>query len=465
MPSTRVNEIPRLIPLEKAGPKGYIRVAFTIELGDSYDADAVFGILKQGLEAAKGRIPTLGCEGVPDTEAKQAGVLKLRKYDDYDTIAMKDLRAPGAFPHKYADIKAKAFPIAAFPSDLLWRRFTWPMPGERVPVVDIQANFIPGGLIMTCCFFHVFGDATSYYTWLETWAEECRRLQGESGPRKEIPDIFFTDREKYMRPSGRNEGKPGDHPEILVIPFTPEGPPPKMISREHVGQIFRLTAEQVAALKADAVPSNASEPSDVKWISTNDALSALMWRSVMAAQFPLGELEGDPVSVFNIAVDGRMRTNPPVHPRTLGNWLGWVAPQLPIRKIVSSQSIADPAVAVRKAVLGLSDQYTDSLSTLFESVEDVNRVVAIAFTDVPGNNCVQTSWYNMGVYGLDWGEALGGRIQSVRCPDIGVINGGCLVFPPLPDGGIEILIGVESKSLPRLLNDPYLTKFATPITL
>lgn len=465
MPSEYASKIPSLIPLEKAGPKGYIRFVFPIELSDSYDADEVFQILKQGLEAAKERIPTLACEGVPDPDAKQAGVLKLQKYNDYDTITKKDLRAPGQYPHDFAHLKAKGFPVEAFNGELLCHRFTWPSPGERLPVADCQANFIPGGLLLTCCFFHVFGDAKSYFTWLETWAEECRRIQGETGPRNEVPDVFFTDREKHMTPSGRHAGKPEDHPEILVLPFTPEGAPPKMISREHVGQVFRLTAEQLAKLKADAAPANASESSDQTWVSTNDALSALMWRSVMNAQFSLDTLEGDPTSVFNIAVDGRPRTNPPVHPRTLGNWLGWVMPAMPIRKMLERESVADPALVIRKAVAKLDEEYVDSLSTLFENVEDVNRVVATAFVDVPGANCVQTSWINLGVYGLEWGQKLGGKIKAVRSPDVGVINGGSLVLPALPGGGIELIVGVESKCLPKLLKDPLLAKYATAITL
>ncbi|KAJ3579694.1 hypothetical protein NPX13_g875 [Xylaria arbuscula] len=133
--------------------------------------------------------------------------------------------------------------------------------------------------------------------------------------------------------------------------------------------------------------------------------------------------------------------------------------------MLERDSVADPAVVIRKAVSKLSDQYVDSLSTLFESAEDVNRVVATAFLDVPGFNCVQTSWINLGVYGLDWGKTLGGKIQAVRSPDVGVINGGSLVLPALPGGGIELIIGVESKCLPRLLKDPLLTKYATAITL
>ncbi|KAI1370551.1 transferase family-domain-containing protein [Hypoxylon crocopeplum] len=464
MASEYASKIPALIPLEKAGPKGYIRYVFPLELSEGYDLDEVFRILRAGFEAAKERIPTLACEGVPDPDAKQAGVLKLHKFNDYESIICKDLRK--SFPHTFKEMKAKKFPVSAFPGDLLCRRYTWPSPGERLPVADIQANFIAGGLLMSCCFFHVFGDAKSYYTWLETWAEECRRLQGLEGKeRSEIPVAFFSDREKHIKPSGRNPGRQEDHPEVVVLPFTPEGAPPKMISKEHVGQILYFSPENLSKLKADASPANATEPTDVTYVSTNDAISALMWRSVMSAQFPVEDLKEDPVSIFNIAIDGRARTDPPVHPRVLGNWLGWVAQKMEIRKMLTTANLADVAAVIRKAMLGLNDQYVDDLSALFESVEDVNRVVATAFLDVPGFNCVQTSWVNLELYGLDWGKTLGTNILAVRSPDIGIINGGSAVLPVLPDGGIEMLIGVESKCLPRLLADPLLAKYTKAITM
>ncbi|KAI1759530.1 transferase family-domain-containing protein [Hypoxylon sp. FL1150] len=463
MPSEYASRIPAAIPLEKAGPKGYIRQVFPLELPNDYNVDEVFQIFRDGFEATKARIPTLACEGVPDPDAKQAGVLKLQKFTDYESIKFKDLRQ--TFPHTFQEIKAKKFPVSAFPGDLLMRRFTWPSPGERLPVADIQLNFIPGGVLLSACFFHVFGDAKSYFTWLETWAEECRRLQGlETKERTELPDVIFTDREKHMKPSGKNPGRVEDHPEVVVLPFTPEGAPPKMVSKEHVGQVFYFSPENLKKLKADASPANTTEPTEVTYISTNDAISALMWRSVMAAQFPVEELKDDPTSIFNIAIDGRMRTDPPVHPRVLGNWLGWVVQQMSIRKMLTTANLADVAAVIRKAMLGLSDQYVDDLSALFESVEDVNRVVATAFLDVPGFNCVQTSWVGLELYGLDWGKKIGGNILAVRSPDIGIINGGSAVLPVMPDGGIEMLIGVESKCLPRLLADPLLAKYTEAIT-
>lgn len=50
----------------------------------------------------------------------------------------------------------------------------------------------------------------------------------------------------------------------------------------HVGKIFYFSKESLARLKRDAYPVN-PPPGSPSYISTNDALSVLVWRSVMAA--------------------------------------------------------------------------------------------------------------------------------------------------------------------------------------
>lgn len=82
--------------------------------------------------------------------------------------------------------------------------------------------------------------------------------------------------------------------------------------------------------------------------------------------------------------------------------------------------------------------------------------------DVPGFNCVQTSWLNFKLYGLEWGPLLGNRIEAVRMPHVGVINGAQVVLPVLPNGGMEILVVVDEGCLDRLLTDPLFTKFGVP---
>lgn len=235
-----------------------------------------------------------------------------------------------------------------------------------------------------------------------------------------------------------------------------------MVSPYHRGQVFYFSPAALDALKAEASPPNATELSDQKWISTNDALSALLWRTVMAVQSPLDSLRSgdDPVSVFNIAIDGRLRTDPPVHPETQGCFLEYIAVSAPIRKILGSLSLADLAIMIRKQILRADGQFTDDVAALVEKLEDVDRLVPTAFLDVPGFNCVQSSWVNFELYSLDWGSLLGGKIDAVRAPHVGVINGLQVVLPVLPDGGMEILVGVKEDCLDKLLHEPRWTKFA-----
>ncbi|KAJ5984564.1 hypothetical protein N7481_006663 [Penicillium waksmanii] len=452
-------EVFQLTQLERIGPKGYLRYVFPFELAANYDIDEVARVLKAGYDALSQRIPEVACEAIPDTDTTQKGVMKfqLMEKGSGTHIAVKDLRS--SYQPTYAELKSKSFPVSSFDADTFCPRSVWPSPGERLPISLIQANFIQGGLVLSWCILHMAGDGTSFHTWTKVWAEECRRAQGLDIPQPvQLADAICKDRELVMKSSGRNKGNIEDHPEWTLLPFTPPGAPPKMVSPHHRGQVFYFSPESLEALKAEASPSNATEQSDQEWISTNDALSALLWRTVMAVQSPLESLEGDPVSIFNIAIDGRLRTSPQIHPETLGCFLEYVAVSAPIRKMLSTPNIADLAVQIRKAVLRADDQFSDDIVSLVEKVEDVDRLVPTAFLDVPGKNCILTSWINFKIYDLTWGPLLG-TIDAIRTPHVGCINGLQVVFPVLPDGGIEILVGVEESCLGRLLNDPLFTRF------
>ena len=454
--------VSKLTAIERIGPKGYLRYVFPFQLQDSYDLDEVARVLRAGYETLTQRIPEVACEAVPDETSPQQGVLRFQKLDDADImdtgIVVKDLR--DSFPSSYAELKEKHFPVSAFDADTVCRRSVWPSAGDRLPISLVQANFIRGGLILSWCILHMAGDGTSFYTWTKIWAEGCRRAQGLEIPDPvQLPEAIWTDREQVTRPSGKNAGNLEDHPEYTLLPFTPPGAPPKMLSQTHRGQVFYFSPASLAELKAEASPLNATQPSDQTWISTNDALSALLWRSVMAAQSPLDTLEGDPDSIFNIAIDGRQRTEPRLHKDTLGCFLQYVAVSAPVRGMLSTLNLADLAIQIRKAILNADEQFTDDVVALVDKLEDVDRLVPTAFLDVPGFNCVQTSWINFELYGLEWGAVLGHRVQAVRVPHVGLINGCQVVLPRLPDGGMEILVGVEGSCLDRLLSDPLFTKY------
>ncbi|GKT53002.1 LOW QUALITY PROTEIN: enoyl-hydratase isomerase family [Colletotrichum tofieldiae] len=105
---------------------------------------------------------------------------------------------------------------------------------------------------------------------------------------------FLARTKRLMNPAGKDRGQAGDHPEYTILPFAPQGMPPNLLSDDHRGQIFYFLPESLARLKPEASPTKAAETMAQKWIFTNDALSALLWLTVMAVQSPLETLEGDP---------------------------------------------------------------------------------------------------------------------------------------------------------------------------
>ena len=217
-------DVPTFTPLELIGPRGYMRYVFTFPLGEDYVLEDVSRVLKAGYDAAAQRLPILPCEAIPDPTARQDSVMKLQMLgpNAEEAILVKDLRTQETIP-SYAKLKARQFPVDAFDADSMCRRDIWPTdPGEHLPISLVQANFIRGGLILTWCILHMAGDGTSFQTWMQIWAEECRRAQGRKITDPVVlPPAIFTDREKVMRSSGRNPGRIEDHPEYVVLPFKP----------------------------------------------------------------------------------------------------------------------------------------------------------------------------------------------------------------------------------------------------
>ena len=96
---------------------------------------------------------------------------------------------------------------------------------------------------------------------------------------------------------------------------------------------------------------------------------------MMNVQSPLETLEGNPMSVFNFAIDGRQLTDSPVLPATLGCSLGYFAVTLPVSDMLSKLDIANIPIKIRIAFIRANDQFTEDVVTLIEQLEDVDRLV------------------------------------------------------------------------------------------
>ncbi|KAM0351010.1 hypothetical protein ACHAPU_002788 [Fusarium lateritium] len=462
---------PPSLPTEKIGPMGYVRTLLHFELPDGYDGEKVTKIFKQAYTAFKERTPIAGCEIVPAATYAEDGELELRYYGDEieEDFAVKDHRDLDL--PSYADLKSRGFPTSVLKPALFCQRGQggeWPTPGQRIPNTLMQVNLVNGGLILNVSFFHAYVDGATIYKFTEILSEEVRRAQGLAITNPvEIP---VEDRAKLLKASGGFSGAAEDHPEYLELPFTPQEAPPKLASPIAHGHVFYFSPEKLQALKELAAPSNAKlfKGSDkmASFISTNDALSALIWRCTMLAQHKDSEGEDRPKgnSMIGHALDCRRRTNQTVHKYTIGNILGFAPAIMDIESVLDEEkvSLADIALIVRGAINKSNEGYLDSVGAMVERAVNTSRFVPTFFLDMPGAHGLMSSWREFPFYDLQWGPLLGDKTHAVRFPSTGVTHCMQILLPSRPEAGpgIEAFVNTENNAMERLLNDPLWKQFA-----
>lgn len=477
MNASPVDLAPPLLPTEQIGPKGWIRNMLFFKLADDYDIDSLTTLLQTSFRSFKNRTPVAGCEAIP-LAGKQGGLVQLRQYgDEIEDFVVKDLRDSFA---SYAELEARGFPASALKPETLCLRGDggeWPQAGDRINVLMVQANFIRGGLILNMLVFHAYADGTTAYKFTEILGEEVRRAQNL--PITNPVEIPWEDRAKLMQASpahaspadaSANLGSLEQHPEYTELPFTPQGVPPNLTQAGHVGHVFYFSPEKIKILKALAAPSNAHRFMDpvVTHVSTNDVLTALMWRCVLGAQHPSGDSEaeaeaeaaGSGPCILGVAVDGRRRAGVPIHKHTIGNIIGF-APVILDLATVKRSTIADLAISIHRSIAKTGAPYIDSLTTMVHQAGDVSRLTPTMFLDMPGRHMLMSSWAEFPFYDIPWGPALGHRIQSVRVPASGVCHAFHIRLPDHPQkGGVEVFVGAMSPAMDRLLVDPLWNEFA-----
>lgn len=165
-----------------------------------------------------------------------------------------------------------------------------------------------------------------------------------------------------------------------------------------------------------------------------------------------------------MAVDGRPRIQPPVHPEALGSFLTFLQVTMPLRQIVGTDSLAEMALLLRRAIQDADENFqgafTNDVISLINNLPDVGVLTPSAFLDCPGLHCSQTSWEKFRLYDLQWGPLLGNRIQAIRSPSTGILNGMQIMFPYMPDGGREVLVGIGENCLQSLIDDLLWSKYA-----
>ncbi|RYC93693.1 hypothetical protein BFJ63_vAg3672 [Fusarium oxysporum f. sp. narcissi] len=392
----------------------------------------------------------------PTVQGEQDPSLGPEEGQDPKTRKVQILDSPGGFmfPYKdltdvlpsYAELRERNFPLAEFTTVQVGPIDVMPQ-GPNQPVFAAQANFVKGGLLLTVGVHHSACDASALDAILSTWSHNTAVASCGSGSFSTL-DGPSNDRSPLM------EGDLGNadvaaFPEYVLMPtpHSTEGDLSSMSGFQMpplASHLFHFSPKSLTKLKAEAGA-----------FSSHDALCAFIWQRMTLARMHSGVFNdppGDSTSRFCFAVNIRNRMSPPLPPSYMGNAsMGCVTEKISVASMISNNGLKQASATIRRSLNDFnSPRRATSTIGLLKSRPDPTDF-KLSFNGFLGPDVVESSWADLGVYGHQWGDAIG-TLDAVRIPGEGS-DGTMMILPRLKDGGLDVVVGLSTAAMEKLLED------------
>ncbi|KAG5747360.1 hypothetical protein H9Q70_009953 [Fusarium xylarioides] len=365
------------------------------------------------------------------------------------------------FPYKdltdtlpsYAELRDRNFPLAEFTTAQVGPIDIMPQ-GPNQPVFAAQTNFLEGGLLLTVGVHHSACDASALDAILSTWSHNTAVASGGPGSFSTF-DVPSNDRSPLM------EGDLGNADitvfsgyALMPTPHSTEGDLSSMSGFQMpplASHLFHFSPESLVKLKEEAGA-----------FSSHDALCAFIWQRMTLARMHSGVFSDPPgensTSRFCFAVNIRNRMSPPIPPSYLGNAsMGCVTEKISVASIISDNGLKQASAMIRRSLNDFSSpgRVTSTIGLLRSRPDPTD--FKLSFNGFLGPDVVESSWADLGVYGHKWGDAIG-TLDAVRVPGEGS-DGTMMILPRLKDGGLDVVVGLSTAAMEKLLKDEEFASF------
>ncbi|KAH8588892.1 putative enoyl-CoA hydratase/isomerase family protein [Bisporella sp. PMI_857] len=322
-------------------------------------------------------------------------------------------------------------------------------------VCRFQANFIDGGLLIAVSVIHIVADGRGVTEIIKIFAEHFRKAQsGELGyPLDMTKDVYRFNRTEIVT----GNGIPGSIEAHAAWTSTAANTHSQLVDIEtSCCRTYRISAEALMALKNAAILTSAASNS---WISTNDAISAFIWRSIMVARHRAGFLGADKEVHIAQPVDCRARLG--LDKPYFGNVLYMTQSTLPFSDLADPRSGLSVAAQIIRAEIQLAtaEQFRDIVSYAEQTKQETQTRMKI-IDEISTAGIILTSHFKFGLYEIDFGPAFEGRrVKALRFPARGTIAGAVIVLPKLLDGSCEFMITEQKRTIDCFADDEIFCRF------
>ncbi|CAE7015230.1 hypothetical protein CFE70_002635 [Pyrenophora teres f. teres 0-1] len=344
----------------------------------------------------------------------------------------------------YAEMLAAEAPFSMLDGDLICPYPGFPLGYDTAkigpaPPAMLQVTFVKGGFLLTYSNQHNMVDGTGLFTIITLLSAA---LRGEPFP-EDIIEAANQDPANVIRLLDPFEPML-DHSHLLKPDPAPEPIKPRASAQWTYFRFFKDRLAEVKKLAEDAV---GFDP-DVPFISPNDALCALFWKSIAAVRISTG-LDPTCVSKFSRAIDIRPVVG--VSPGYLGQMVYQSATRLTFQELVDLP-LATVATRLRKDLDDTNNDFSArSYATFVDSVKDKSRLMYAGGAN-PVTDIGHSSMMNAKVNGFDFGIL--GKPDLGRRPKLTPLPGVFYIYPQEANGDLLLLLCLPEMEIKGLCEDP-----------
>lgn len=315
------------------------------------------------------------------------------------------------FEWTYEELATAGMPPRAMKMDLLSTVQEWPKPAGVYPALAVQANFIPGGLIMCFAFHHAVADGGSFIQFIKAFAEATKsspnpdtallsnvpfRIAYIDAPHDDVRALRSFPEYNAEHILNRPEPKPRTgmsfaQPVLgLIARLTRRAwlhdlAFPRCKPRQITNRILTFSAATVQHLERFINAILKDYPEAPKWASPIACLSSLIWVAVVRAR--QSRLDPTHKTKIGIAVDARTALEKPnyfgnavVHTNAIASISELLADEdadPDTKRKLTMDVLACAAHHMRRATEGVNKKYVNDRLTTFSALADPTEVPSI----------------------------------------------------------------------------------------
>lgn len=445
----------------------YTQICLCFPLPDPSSHSGIVERLSNGLERLSASFPWVAGQVV--NEGGPAGIYKIVPLQRTPELVIKDLRSGVSRPSLDEMISA-GFPMTMLDENIICPRKTLAAKtaadGDPAPAFLVQANFITGGLLLVFVGQHNVMDMTGQGQMVRLLSKACRSdpfthdelTWGNRDRSSVIPllDDQFDPSIELARIFPKEPPLPPAAPEsstaaaVVAVQFSPPTSPPKCS-----WAYFVFSPASLAALEALATKTGTLQPG---YVSTDDAISAFVWQSVMRAR--LLRLDPSQEVTFARAIDPRRFLGiPETYPGVVQNmtYHTYTLQELldePLGNVASNLRAALDLKSSR------APYNTRALATFLDKFRERRSSVSVSASLDPGSDIQFSSWAREKFYELDFNMGLG-RPVAARRPVFDPVESLLYLMPKTLDGEIALAVCLRDEDMARLAADEHFTRYAS----